>query len=664
MTDTSKRAVHLGYAAAAIGLLALALGWLLAKAANGTAMVPAYLAAGVVALLGVLAAARAAFARRQVLEQEQVAEYRRSHATTELFEDADEAVRLATRANEQFSKYFVPVFTIVLGLAVIVSGILLWRAWGQQPAFPVARRPLAMATLSMILGLFPAICGSYFIGVSREPGCRWLRPPGAWMFLVGGLFVLSGGVMLCEHFQKWVLVVDHRCAQVATALLVALGVEFVLSFVIEFYRPRMPGESERPLPESRILALFTEPGGVARNVATSLDYQFGFQVSEVWFYRFLERTVVPLAVCMLLLLWLLTCVVTVNPHESGIRERFGRVLVDSGGAVRALPPGLYLKLPWPFSRIHVFPVEQLQQVIVGSAAGAARKPGAEADVAPEEDSRGNAAAATKDALKDKGLHGEVILWSGGTHGDALLFSVANAPSPDEAKQGSGAALTVSVLTAEIPVYFRVNNLYDFAYRHADARGELRALATREVVHFMAQVDFNRILGPGRAAGAEVLQQRIQASADAHQLGIRIAFVGLQTLHPPSEVGAAFNEVVGASEEMHQRILESEAYAARRKPEAEGQQIALVSAAEGYRQERGAVAQAESERFLKQVLAYRACPSMFVLNSYLEVLEAEGAAIRKYIVATTRGSEVFILDLQEKLRPDLLDLDVEKTGKRE
>ena len=128
-----------------------------------------------------------------------------------------------------------------------------------------------------------------------------------------------------------------------------------------------------------------------------------------------------------------------------------------------------------------------------------------------------------------------------------------------------------------------------------------------------------------------------------------------------EVGAAFNEVVGASEEMQQRVLESEAYAARRKPDAEGQRVSQVSAAEAYRRERGQVAQAESERFLKQLIAYRACPSMFVLNSYLEVLETEGAATRKYVVATTRGSEVFILDLQDKLRPDLLDLDVEKVG---
>jgi regulator of protease activity HflC (stomatin/prohibitin superfamily) len=659
MTDTSKRPVHLGYIAAGIGLLTLVLGLLLAKAANGTAMVPAYLAAAVVSLLGMLAAGRAGFARRQGIEQEQVAEYRRSHATTELFDDADEAVRLATRANEQFTKYFVPFFTIALGLAILVTGTLLWRAWGQQLAFPVARQPLAMTTLSMILGLFSAICGSYFIGVSREPGCRWLRPPGAWMFLAGGLFVLSGGVMLCEHFQKWVLVADHRCAQVSTGLLLALGVEFVLSFVIEFYRPRMPGERERPLPESRILALFTEPGGVARNVAASLDYQFGFNVSEVWFYRFLERTVAPFAVCMVLLLWLLTCVVTVNPYENGIPERLGRVLVDAAGKARVLGPGLYAKLPWPLGRILVFPVEQLQEVVIGSADAVV--PATTEEPEPEDDGHGHEAPPKE---KEEAMHAEVILWSGTAHAGETLFSVANAGQTKGASAGDSGGLTVSLLAADIPVYFRVSNLYDFAYRHRDARGELRALATREVVHFLAQADFNHILGAGRTGAAAALQERIQAAATVRELGVQIAFVGLQTLHPPLEVGASFNEVVGASEEMHQRILEMEAYATQRKPNAEGQQIALVSAAEAYRQERGAVAQAESERFLKQLLAYRACPSMFVLNSYLEVLENEGAATRKYVVATTRGSEVFILDLQEKMRPDLLDLDVQKVGKDE
>jgi regulator of protease activity HflC (stomatin/prohibitin superfamily) len=325
--------------------------------------------------------------------------------------------------------------------------------------------------------------------------------------------------------------------------------------------------------------------------------------------------------------------------------------------VRILPPGFYLKLPWPLARIFVFPVEQLQEVIIG---GAAKQP---AEEEPQDDGHGHSDPKKKASMKDKALHSAVILWSGGVHGDALMFTVANeTPTRGDGKPDGGTALTVSMLAAEIPVYFRVSNLYDFAYRHADAREQLRSLATREVMHFLAQADFNHILGPGRTAAGTALQERIQIAADRHRLGVHIAFVGLQTLHPPLEVGASFNDVVGASEEMHQRMLEAEAYAAMRKPAAEGQRITLISAAESYRLERGQVAQAEAERFGKQLLSYRASPRLFALGGFLDVLETEGAAVRKYVVATSAGSEVFILDLQEKLRPDLLDLDTDKVGK--
>ena len=47
--------------------------------------------------------------------------------------------------------------------------------------------------------------------------------------------------------------------------------ELVVNFIIEFYRPRSLGES-RPVFESQLLSLFTEPGGVLRNIASALDY--------------------------------------------------------------------------------------------------------------------------------------------------------------------------------------------------------------------------------------------------------------------------------------------------------------------------------------------------------------------------------------------------------
>jgi len=470
--------------------------------------------------------------------------------------------------------------------------------------------------------------------------------------------------MICEHFRKWVEVVDHRAAQVAMGLLLVLAVELLLSFVIEFYRPRMPGEGERPLPESRVLALFTEPGGVARNVATSLDYQFGFRVSEVWFYRFLERTALPFAVCMVLLLWLLTCVVTVDPHENGIRELLGRVARDAAGAPRILPPGLYVKLPWPLARIQVFPVAQVQEVIIGHDDEAAAHQAAEEEKEPEDDGHGHTPP-KKEKDTDESIHGAVILWSGGRHKVEINYAVGNALQPGTGGgPGESAPTTVSLMAADIPVYFRVSNLYDYAYGHQDnAKAELKALATREVVRYLAEADFGRVLGAGRSEAALVLQQRIQAAADRVQLGITVVFVGLQALHPPVDTGAAFDGVVAASEQMHQTVLEAEAYAARRKPEAEGAHDKAVKEAEAYRSERGQVAQAEAERFGKQLMAYRASPKLFVLNSYLDVLENEGAAIRKYVVATTRGTEVFVIDLKEKLRPDLLDLDVGTAGEQ-
>jgi len=656
MTDTSKRPVHLGIIAAGIGLSVVGLGALLARAAQATVMVPAVLAAAVVTVLSLLAAARAAFARREAVERDQVAEFRRTHASTELFEDADDAARLAARSHEHFLKYGVPFFTILLGLALVTVTVLLWRAWSSQPAFPVARNPLSMAALSVILGLFPAICGSYFIGVSREAGCRWLRPAGGWMFLVGGLFGLGAAVMLCEHFGRWTLVVDYRAAQASVVLLGALGVELVLSFVIEFYRPRMPGEGERPLPESRILSLFTEPGGVARNVAASLDYQFGFQVSEVWFYRFLERTVVPFAVAMVLLLWLLTSLVTIEPYDCGIRETLGRVERGEDGRAEILTPGFYLKWPWPLSRILIFPVEQVQEVVIGYDESEDRGTG---EAAPADDGHGH--GETRKPADPAGPHkAQVIVWSTQHYASEVDFLVGSDPRAG-GTAGDVGQVTASLMAADIPLYFRVEDLYSYAYLHQDAREELRSLATREVVRYLAEADFNRLLGSERAQAAVTLQERIQAAADRVQLGIRVVFVGLQGLHPPVETGASFDAVVGASEEMHQRVLEAEGYAARRRPEAEGRRAALVNEAEAYRTERRQVAEAEAEQFTKQLLAYRASPRMFVLNSFLDILENDAAAIRKYVVATERSREVFILDLQEKLRPDLLDLDTSAVG---
>lgn len=637
MKDTG-RPCTLSWVAAFIGYGLLIAGVFLAKAANSTTMVPGCFAAAMVVIMAKLAIGRTRLEKRRQIEAEQLEEYRRTHGATELFEDADEAVRMADRAAEHYRKYFVPVVTVLLGILTIVLGLIRWSAWRRLSVFPLASTPLAMAAISLALFIVSIVAGSYFVGVSRERGCRWLRCPGAWMFFTGMLFLANGFVLVCEHSGRWPQIVDIRTARIAMVLIIVLGAELMASVVVEFYRPRIPGEEERPLPESRLLALFTEPGGVARNLATTLDYQFGFRVSEAKFYRFLERTVVPFSILLVLLLWLQTCLVVVGTAENGLRERFG-VYQEA-----PLTPGLYLKLPHPFEKIHLFPVHEVQQMAIGYSDVAEADPNN--PDAPENQISENAKQIITWAKSHRAYEDHFVVAS-------ELADDAASTATDETGAKSAAPVSVYSMAASLPLHFRVENLYDYQCRHADARATLHKIAFRELTNYLAAIDFFAILTAGRKEGAQYLMQRIQSEADRHQLGVRIVYLGLQGLHPPVAVGSKFDEVAAASEEREEIILKAEAYQVNRVLNARGNSTALVSAAEAYNADKVRNSTATAARFAKQLLGFRRAPKLFVINNLLDVFETKGKDVRKFVVAADSCRQVYILDLLEKATSGLL-----------
>lgn len=643
--EVSNRPINLAIGITAASTLLFGIGLYIMNTANSSAMVPGVIAACASLVLGLVGLGRHNFAGRQEREELAAEQYRRQHGKTELFDDADEAVRLAARANQQFVKYFVPVLTVLAGLFLLLFSLAQWLYWNRQDAFPVAPKPLPMAILSVVCCIGTLIIGSFFIGASRDKSCRWLRPSGAWMFLAGFLYLLAGGALFLEYFQKATLSADIMAGRIGMAVIGILGIEMLLSFVIEFYRPRMPGEAERPLPESRLLALFTEPGGVARNVAASLDYQFGFQVSEAWFYRFLERTVAPLFVLMFLAFWLQTCLVVVETEHNGIREMFGRVV-----SATPLPPGLYLKLPTPFERIYRFPVEHVQEIIIGGHE--AQNHNGEPEY--KDDGHGHAPP----PKRDKQEVARVIVWDlKEVHAHEADFIVADEPEEGSKDSSLANQLNLGLVSAHIPLYFKVLNLYDYAYRHQDPGKTLKNLAIRELVRYMAGANFNGILGHERQKASEILKENIQAACNEVQLGIEVVFVGLAGLHPPGGVGGAFDAVVGARETQQQQVLHAEAYAAMMAPAALSQAVTLKNQAESYRQEREQVSAAEGERFLSQLKGFHASPELFVLSSYLDVMANEGRRARKYIVTGQHAKEVIILNLEKKMRSSLLDLNL-------
>ena len=217
---------------------------------------------------------------------------------------------------------------------------------------------------------------------------------------------------------------------------------------------------------------------------------------------------------------------------------------------------------------------------------------------------------------------------------------------------------VSLLSTEVVVHYRVNDLRTFLYEKAEPVRVLEAFAFREVVRFVVSADLFDIIGPGRLKASRHLTRHIRDACRDAGLGIEILYAGFENVHPPVEAAGAFQEVVGAIEEQHTKVLAAESYRNQVLPLARAQKIVLKTQAEAYRFRRGAVASGTIEQFRKQNEADRTLSRVYRMRRFLSAIEEGMKDTRKYIVPRKlNAKQVIIVDMKEKLRPELLDMDL-------
>lgn len=538
--------------------------------------------------------------------------------------DVEEDVRFtAGRSFSNFSKY-APYVLAVLGAAVV--GLLLWHfgsSWNARATMPQSvSNALHLAVISFIMMLVSVFLGAFFIGQSRVRTFRWLRPAGAW--LVVGFVVMGCATISAIFANSNQLKVDGYIAKTLFWLFAVLGAEFLINFVIEFYRPRTLKEL-RPIFESRLLALFTEPGGVMRNIASALDYQFGFKVSGTWLYSFVERSFFPMLLVWAAIFWGFTMLHEVGPSQVGVREVLGSVPCK-----QPLQPGIYWSLPWPFGDIKTFSCSELHEVTIGELHN------------------------DKDGKKQLS---QVVLWTAAHGSDDNNFIVAVPPEGGK-KESDGSS--ISFVRMVIPISYRIrkDGVMDYAYNNANPDKTLLHIGQQAATEYLASSPLMEVMSTGRSAAEQAMLKRIQGLADLHKLGVDIVSVTILDAHPPVEkVAPAYQNVIGALEEKETMILKAQSYAAKTVPAAQSAAEQIVEDAKAYQYTTRTVARAESERFGKQLTTYNMMPSMFKLKAYLEFLENDCQNVRKYVVSSSLRNEVYELNLEEKERIDLVDTDL-------
>ena len=612
-------------------LLAAAVGaYLVARAGNSPAGQAGASLLGVGVLVAAVSWFQSRLEERERLEKLEFDELRRSATGSALFTASESEILPAQRSREQFERIFVPVFTGLLVVLQLLAAVYFWRDMTGRLQMPPVDLQFGMAFFSAV-ALILFLVGRFSAVIARLQRLPLLQPSATYLLLGAFVcaFIAAGQMGVWMGYRE----ADLYLGKAFCLVLGLVATETLLNLILEFYRPRVKGKVERPVYDSRLVGLLGQPEALVTTAAQTLDYQFGFKVSDTWFYRFFESALGWLLLIQLALVIGSSCFVVVNPGEQALLERFGRPVAGR----TPLGPGPHFKFPWPIDQAYRYPTDRIQSFIIGSE--------------PDPKQAGN----------------KLVLWAS-PHLDEQNFLVANRDlDAIDATNGLGGVTAPaagggatnrpppgSLLSTSIPVHYQITNLVAWAYNNEDPSQLLKYLANREVIRYLVGVDLNDVMSTRRWEAATTLRDRIQRAADEHHMGAQIVFVGVQDIHPPTKVAPDYEKGVGATITRQTQILDAQSHAHWTNVMAQAHASNIVSVAQTDRLRRTVNQIAQEAVFTNQIPAFEASPSVFIQRAYLATVSRAMANSRSYLLLGTNSQEVMILNLEDKLRKDMFD----------
>jgi regulator of protease activity HflC (stomatin/prohibitin superfamily) len=348
-----------------------------------------------------------------------------------------------------------------------------------------------------------------------------------------------------------------------------------------------------------VLAALATPGGFGATAGTAaVQRNFGIDFSRSWALRYVRAAFAPLAVCLVLLAWVLTGVTLVPIDGRAVYERFG-------APVAVLHPGAYLGLPWPLGAARAVEFGAVHEVSLGGAAALEQASPAEAP-----------APASADRLWEQPHEAEVTL-------------VVASGTAAERRQ------SFESVSADLRVLYRVGiadaDALRAAYAAVDPEAMVRAAAGQVVTDYFAERTLDEVLGANRETMSLRLRERLQASLDAQGSGLQAVDVVIEAIHPPLGAADAYHGVRAAEIAANAKVAEEKGAAAATLAQARQYAFDQAANATAAAAETVADAQAAQIRFTADFAAAKASRPSFVLERYYGALRADLARVPKTII---------------------------------
>jgi len=181
------------------------------------------------------------------------------------------------------------------------------------------------------------------------------------------------------------------------------------------------------------------------------------------------------------------------------------------------------------------------------------------------------------------------------------------------------------------VNYRISRPARFLFGSEQPGALLRELAGSTFTEATSRLPVDELLTTGRLELTTRVKDRLQKTLDEWDMGLEVLSIDLESIDPPREVVAAFQDVQNSRSDYERLISQAQTYANGILPVARGEADRITNEALAFRDRRLSEAKSNAVRFTELAEEHRRSPALLEQRLYLETMERVLPRVRRYVL---------------------------------
>ncbi|HKW82982.1 MAG TPA: FtsH protease activity modulator HflK [Burkholderiaceae bacterium] len=213
----------------------------------------------------------------------------------------------------------------------------------------------------------------------------------------------------------------------------------------------------------------------------------------------------------------------------------------------------------------------------------------------------------------------------------------------------------NIVDIRFTVQYRLKDARAFLFENRDPEDAVTLAAESAVREIVGKSKIDSVLYEQRDAIAADLVKSVQNQLDRLKAGIVVVNVNVQSVQPPEQVQAAFEDTLKAGQDGDRLKKEGLAYASDVIPKAQGTSARLREEAEGYKAKTVAEAEGDARRFSSVLAEYQKAPAVTRDRMYIDTMRQVYSNVSKVMIDSRNNSNLLYLPLDKLLQQSTVTL---------